>query len=77
MIVDFHSIIERHNDVCRQNRMEARPSCIGFSKMAASRSDATSLPTFDGVENLITMTDIQKAFDELCVEEVRHHSEFL
>lgn len=38
--------------------------------MAASRSDATSLPTFDGVENLIKMTDIQKAFDELCVEEV-------
>lgn len=43
--------------------------------MAASRSDATSLPTFDGVENLITMTDIQKAFDELCVEEESMNAE--
>ncbi|XP_048748000.1 conserved oligomeric Golgi complex subunit 4-like isoform X2 [Ostrea edulis] len=37
--------------------------------MAASRSDATSLSTFDGVENLVNMTDIQKAYDELSREE--------
>lgn len=32
---------------------------------------------FDGVENFIIMIDIQKVFDELCVEEVWYYSEFL
>ncbi|XP_062573377.1 conserved oligomeric Golgi complex subunit 4-like, partial [Saccostrea cucullata] len=43
--------------------------------MAASRSDATSLPTFEGVENLVNMVDIQNAFDELCKEEEEMNTE--
>lgn len=63
-------ILSRPSALHHLNRKYASPSCIRIAKMAASRSDATSLSTFDGVENLVNMTDIQKAYDELSREEV-------
>jgi len=40
--------------------------------MAASRGDATSVPSLETMENLTDVEEIKKAFENLCKDEVKN-----